>query len=154
MEKLIRKGLIFICFSALIVLTSFVVYQPDTDNGDLIIEISELRNTKGEILIAVFDQAKGFPEDESKFFRADTIRRISNSTVRTIFHDLAFGEYAITLMHDENVDGVMEYNRLGMPKEGYGFSTNYKPVFSAPKFEDTSFQFSKQGQVVRIKLIY
>jgi len=149
------KGLIFICVSVIVILFSLAMYQPGSVNaGDLIIEISELRNTKGEILIAVFDQAEGFPEDESKFFRADTIRNISGTTVRSVIQELEFGDFAITLMHDENVDGAMEYNKLGMPKEGYGFSTNYKPVFRAPKFEETSFQFTKQGQVVRIKMVY
>lgn len=131
------------------------MYRPDgMHRGDLMLEISDIRNTKGEILIAVFNQSEGFPEDESKFFRADTIRGLRGTTARTLFKDLTYGEYAITLMHDENVDGKMEYSWIGMPQEGYGFSTNYRPKFRAPKFEETSFQFTEQGQVVRIKMIY
>ena len=141
--------------SFIIILLSTAMHRPDgIHRGDLVLEISDIRNTKGEILIALFDQSEGFPEDESKFFRADTIRGLSGTKARTMFKDLDYGQYAITLMHDENVDGKMEYSWIGMPQEGYGFSTNYRPKFRAPKFEETSFQFTEQGQVVRVKMIY
>lgn len=140
----------------LLVVSPFITssFSSASNKATLILEITGIRNTDGEILIAVFNQAQGFPEDESKFFRADTIRGLSGTVAYTTFHDLEFGEYAITLMHDENVDGGMEYNWLGMPKEGYGFSTNYKPILRAPKFEETSFLFSKEDQVVHIEMNY
>jgi len=131
------------------------MYWPvGSDKADLFLEISGIRNNHGEILVAMFNQSEGFPEDESRFFRVDTIRGLSGEFASTVFHELEFGEYAITLMHDEDLDGGMAYNWIGLPIEGYGFSTNYKPTFRAPKFEETSFQFSKNGQVVRIEMIY
>lgn len=122
--------------------------------GTLELKVTGLRNTQGEILVAMFNQAEGFPRDESRFFRADTIRNLNGTVAQTSFKDLAYGEYAITLMHDENVDGVMEFNLIGMPTEGYGFSRNYHPKLRAPKFKETSFQFKKNGQMVNIELIY
>jgi len=139
--------LVAMCFQSM--------YWPtERNNADLVLEISGIRNKKGEILIAMFNQPQGFPEDESRFFRVDTIRGLSGTTVRTVFRDLEFGEYAITMMHDEDVDGGMDYNWFGIPKEGYGFSTNYKPIFRAPKFEETSFQFTQDGQVIKVEMIY
>ena len=127
---------------------------PMVKGGDLVLEVSNIRNTNGEILIAMFNQPEGFPEDEDRFYRADTIWSISGSTERCVFRNLTFGEYAITLMHDENSDGKMEYSWIGMPQEGYGFSTNYRPKLRAPKFEETSFDFTHDRQIVKVELIY
>ncbi len=147
-----RRSVFLVIFCALSIQSTYLPVE--STKADLILDISGIRNTDGEILVAMFNQPEGFPEDESRFFRVDTIRNLSSNTARSVFHDLEFGEYAITLMHDENVDGGMEYNWFGMPKEGYGFSTNYKPIFKAPKFEETSFQFNKNAQVIKVKMIY
>jgi uncharacterized protein (DUF2141 family) len=32
------------------------------------------------------------------------------------------GTYAVTVLHDENSDGKMDFNWIGMPTKGYGFS--------------------------------
>ncbi len=47
----------------------------------------------------------------------------ATGTIELTFEDLAPGEYAIRLMHDENGNGSLDRNPLGMPIEGYGFST-------------------------------
>lgn len=143
--------LFFISISAVVVC---LLYSFTPPKGSLVVEVTGLRNTNGEILIAVFNQPEGFPEDESRFFRADTIRNLSGVLARTEFRDMEFGEYAITLMHDENVDGGMEYNLIGIPQEGFGFSTNYRPKLRAPRFNEASFKFKKDGQVVSIEMIY
>jgi uncharacterized protein (DUF2141 family) len=35
------------------------------------------------------------------------------------------GEYMISVFHDNNKNGKMDYNLLGKPKEGYGFSGKF-----------------------------
>ncbi|GAB3021847.1 hypothetical protein GCM10027284_46660 [Cyclobacterium sediminis] len=35
------------------------------------------------------------------------------------------GEYMISVFHDSNKNGKMDYNLLGKPKEGYGFSGEF-----------------------------
>jgi uncharacterized protein (DUF2141 family) len=42
---------------------------------------------------------------------------------------------------------------FGAPKEPFAFSNNVVPRFSAPKFEECKFDFSKDGQVISINLL-
>ena len=78
--------------------------------------------------------------------------KINESTETIIISDLPKGEYAISLYHDENSDNECNRNFLGIPKEGYGFSNNVKPKFSAPTFEDCKFSLSSD-RTIDIKLI-
>ena len=64
------------------------------------------------------------------------------------------GEYAIALWHDENNDGKLNKNWLGMPTEGYGFSNNVFGAFGPPDYEECTFKI-REGEIrnLDIKLI-
>ena len=42
-------------------------------------------------------------------------------------------------MHDENRNGKLDTNFLGIPKEGVGASNNPKSRFGPPSFEESMF---------------
>ena len=48
------------------------------------------------------------------------------------------GTYAVKLHIDENENGELDTNFLGIPKEQFGFSNNAKAL-GIPKFEAASF---------------
>jgi uncharacterized protein (DUF2141 family) len=79
---------------------------------------------------------------------------ISSGEMKVKF-DLPPGTYGIALVDDENSDGVMEYNRLGIPKEGFGFSDYYHTGLKKPKFNSFSFTLEKgQKKSIKIKVRY
>ena len=83
--------------------------------------IEGLRNDRGHVLIAVFDQARAFNRlrfDKAVDFAQVPARR---GEVLHRFPDLTAGPYAIVLFHDENDDGDLNHqgNRL---LEGLGAS--------------------------------
>jgi uncharacterized protein (DUF2141 family) len=45
------------------------------------------------------------------------------------------------LYNDENMNGKLDTNWLGIPKEGYGFSNDEKALLDAPSFSAASFQY-------------
>jgi len=47
----------------------------------------------------------------------------------------------VPLYKDENMNGKLDTNWLGMPKEGYGFSNDVKALLGAPSFCAASFQY-------------
>jgi len=47
----------------------------------------------------------------------------------------------MAVIHDENMNGKLDTNWLGIPKEGYGFSNNARGVAGAPSFSAASFQY-------------
>ena len=67
---------------------------------------------------------------------------------------LPFGAYAIGCVHDENGDGTLNTNFLGIPKEGYGVSNNPKPKFGAATFEQGKFTLPPEGAELTISLQY
>ena len=49
------------------------------------------------------------------------------------------GAYAISVFHDENDDGVLSTNLVGMPQEGHGVSNNHTYAMHAPNCEEIRF---------------
>jgi uncharacterized protein (DUF2141 family) len=73
----------------------------------------------------------------------------------TVQFALEPGVYGLCLLDDENNNGKMEYNFLGMPKEGFGFSDHYHTGITKPKFDSFKFTLSKnQDKDVTIKVRY
>ncbi len=99
------------------------------------IHIKDLRNNDGVILMSLQDGNK------------KTIQRkkvsIQNHEVKVQFDGLASGKYAIKYIHDENEDGKMNTNFMGIPKEGFGFANDARGSMGPPDFEKTTFKLSK-----------
>jgi len=60
--------------------------------------------------------------------------------------DIPPGTYAVKLHIDENENGELDTNFLGIPKEQYGFSNNAR-AFGIPKFEAASFSLNTYKKV-------
>lgn len=106
----------------------------------LTLEFTGLKNTKGHLLIAVFDAADGFPENEKKAIASAKVKPIVPGT--PVVFDLEPGKpYAAAVLHDEDDNGKMSYGTF-LPKESFGFSNNPKIVFGPPGFKQASFLFT------------
>ena len=124
----------------LLLFASFTVISRVTENK-LSLSITNLRNNKGHVLISVYKDGVGYPEELDKAVRRAKLT-ITNKTASVSFAGLASGNYAIAILHDENNDGKMNTNFLGIPKEGYGFSNNVMGTFGPPTFSKESFQYN------------
>lgn len=125
------------------------VHSPK-ENHELSLSIQNIEEVKGTIEVGVFDKADGFLE-KGKAIKNYSIP-VKEKTVTYTIKDLPEGEYAISLYQDVNSDGKCNRNFIGIPKEPYAFSTNFKPKFSAPKFKDCSFSLTK-NKTLNIDLI-
>ena len=123
---------------ALLVLFAFSTsYQAGSSDIKLI--INEIQTDTGTIRVLVFNQADGFPEEPKKAFKALSIP-VKNLKAETVIKGLPAGNYAISVFHDENDDGELKKNIVGIPIENYGFSNNPSVIFSAPSFNKCSFR--------------
>ena len=109
---------------------------------DINLEISNMKNYKGQILIALFDKKDSFPQPDI-IYKKGILKKIDDSVMKYTFKNIPKGVYAITLVHDENANGKMNTNFLGMPKEGYGVSNNPKNRFLPPSFKQGKFKLNK-----------
>jgi uncharacterized protein (DUF2141 family) len=53
--------------------------------------------------------------------------------------ELRIGSYAIRVFHDQNSNGKLDTNLIGIPKERFGFSNNVMGQFGPPAFEEQLF---------------
>lgn len=68
--------------------------------------------------------------------------------------DLPPGEYALSVIHDENDNGRLD-TILKVPREGFGFSRNPAIRMGPPRFDETRFEIATDpvAQSVRIRYI-
>lgn len=120
--------------------------------GHLKVRITGLNNDKGKVAVALFASAADFPEQERALL--GELTPITNKTAQVTFRNLRPGLYAIAVLHDENQNSKMDFNFLGMPLEGYGFSNDASAMFGPPSFADAAFKLKPRPSAVSIKMRY
>ncbi|HEX8575560.1 MAG TPA: DUF2141 domain-containing protein [Flavobacterium sp.] len=105
------------------------------------IRVSEFKNDKGYCIACLFNSEKGFPTKPEIALKCSKLK-IKDKIALFEFEKLPKGEYAIAVFHDENNNGKLDENFLGMPKEGYGASNNKRSSFGPPKFDQSKFSLN------------
>lgn len=128
-----------------------ILATPFIDNNPkLTVEINNINKIKGSVKVAVFNTDKNFLEKDSAIRNYSL--NVDSSSKKIVIDDLPKGVYAIAIYHDVNSDDVCNLNFIGIPKEPYGFSNNFRPKFSAPKFADCKISLVK-NQTIKINLV-
>lgn len=120
------------------------------NDSDVRLEVSGLRDAKGRVGCLLFATGDGFPGDHAKA-HAERQAVIEAGRATCVFADVPTGTYAAIVWHDENVNGKMDKNFMGIPQEGYSASNDVRPAFSAPGFKESSFAV-KAGTVTRMSI--
>lgn len=116
------------------------------------LEVSSFRSAKGALSCRLFNEAGNFPDGDG--FR--TVRApIEGAQATCGFANLAPGTYAVAVVHDENGNGRLDRNLLGIPAEGYGVSNNRTYALSSPKWDESKFVVAPGEPVLlRVNLRY
>jgi len=120
--------------------------------ADLIVVIDGARNSNGHVLAAVY-------ADENSFLNTAMakalLRENAAGTVRLVAHDLPPGSYAVSAIHDENDNGKLDRNFLGVPIEGFGFSNDAVENAGPPNFGQARFDFDgKADKTIKFSFNY
>lgn len=118
---------------------------------ELTVKITNIKTIEGTVHSAIYDSPEAFPKEEQELHQE--IITVKSDTVTCKFKNLSSKIYAIAIFHDANLNGKIDKNFMGIPKEGYGFSRNYKPKFRAPKFDDASINLTADTTIF-INLIF
>ena len=62
------------------------------------------------------------------------------------------GTWAVLAFQDENENGELDRNFIGIPKENYGFSRDARGKFGPPSFEDAAIPVRDDPTVATVKL--
>jgi len=118
------------------------------------VKILNIRNSTGGVACALFESPVGFP---TEFLHSATnimIIKVRDTQARCDFEDIPPGTYSLAVIHDENMNGKLDTNWLGVPTEGYGFSNDAKALLGAPSFSAASFPYDGRNLDLTISLHY
>ena len=134
-----------------VMLSSFSIQKQET--CDLTIDVSELRNSKGTVLFALYNREDAFPDEHYKKYFKKLTGKIVNGASSVTFKNLPEGKYAVNILHDENNDGKIKKGII-LPKEGIGFSNFQSIGFSnRPTFSKASFSVLNDKKI-KVNIIY
>jgi uncharacterized protein (DUF2141 family) len=114
--------------------------QPTVSPDRLEATIVDLRSDAGQVLCALHNSAENFPQHAEKAVQT-THASISGHRAVCVFPGLPPGTYALSVVHDENGNGKLDTNFLGIPREGVGASRDAQGHFGPPAFKDASFPY-------------
>jgi uncharacterized protein (DUF2141 family) len=127
--------------------------QQPSEQNVIVVKIIGLRNDNGQVLCAIFSSAADFPKNSDKA-TAVTKSQISGRQAVCKFAGVAPGTYAVSVIHDENSNGKLDTNFMGIPREGVGASNNARGRLGPPKFAAAAFTFSGGKLELSITVIY
>ena len=118
---------------------------------DLTVSLTSIQSQKGLIELSIYDTPSKFPKV------GETLKMVrlkpKGSSLTYTFKGLKPGKYAVCTFHDENSNKVCDKNLFGIPTEAYAFSKDFRPVLSAPKFDQCAIVVSK-NTTTKIKMVY
>ena len=107
------------------------------------------KNDKGFAMFGLCNTAECFNNAEKNALLPQKVQIINGKATHD-FKDVPFGEYAVTVYHDENGNGKLDKGLFGKPLELYGFSNNARGIFSRPDYKKAAFVLDKRDMTVRI----
>jgi uncharacterized protein (DUF2141 family) len=119
--------------------------------SSIAVQVENLKSDKGVCRAYLFNQSEYFPNKVEKAF-ASKVVKISGNKASLNFEKVPAGTYAISVIHDENNNGKLDTNMLGIPTESYGASKNALPSMSMPTFKANAFEMANQDQKLTIKV--
>jgi uncharacterized protein (DUF2141 family) len=122
-------------------------------SGTLSVEISGLRNRKGQVCLSLFNSSRGFPTEGGNAIQSQCVT-IDDATVQVQFGGIKSGSYAVAVLHDENADGKANRNPIGIPTEGFGFSRNPGLRAGPPKYGDAAFLAAGSQTAIQVQMRY
>ncbi|MDF0714583.1 DUF2141 domain-containing protein [Muricauda sp. 334s03] len=111
----------------------------------LSIQVNNVQSTNGKVNVAVYDSDESFLSFDH-VLKTDSVAANEGSVVLSI-PDLPAGEYALAVFHDENDNGKLDTNWLGIPKEKVAFSKGKMKTFGPPKFRECTFTMSTDHEI-------
>lgn len=103
----------------------------------LVVEVKNAEPVQGSLEISLFKNDEFFMK-QAFLQNSGAVRE--DGTFNALFNKLEPGEYAVVVVHDANDNQKFDSGLLGWGGENYAYSTNYRPWFGRPDFEDIKIE--------------
>ena len=147
----ISRSAILSCFILLVSQLNFTQkVQEVKPIGKLEVIITGFSNNVGDCWFAIDNSRDVYEREDTVWI--GKILPIENNQVSVVIDSLAYGEYAVRVFHDENRNGKLDTNFLGIPSEDYGYSNDASGWFGPPSWEKAKFVFNQPKMTINIKI--
>jgi uncharacterized protein (DUF2141 family) len=142
-----RLNSLLLTLAAVFVFSESVIAQ-----GKLEVVVKNIKVEKGTIMVGLFIS-------EDSFLKNATFGKVikANGTeVHVIFEGIKPGEYGLSIIHDENENGELDTNMMGIPTEGFAFGNNAMGMFGPPSFEKAKLKIEDKksaSQTITLKYL-
>ena len=136
---------------ALLVTLMLLLKAGQASAETLTVTVTGLRGAKGTLFMTVWN-------DEGRFLgdvRHAAARRkvqVSGPETTVVVEGLPRGVYAVTAFQDENGNGELDRNFIGLPKEPTGVSNDARGKMGPPKFKAAAFELNGPSRSIPIRL--
>jgi uncharacterized protein (DUF2141 family) len=134
--------------TVLLVLLVSPVFAQET--GELSVIVSGAGEETG-VLRARLASTPAAYRGEAPAYREAAVN-VTGTAETVTFQNVESGSYAVAVYLDRNVNGSLDTNLFGAPKEPIGFSQNPRIGMARPTFAETSFDFDGGKQRIEIQL--
>ena len=126
------------------------VHQTSLNCGTLTVVVTGAPSDNGTIIMALCAEENQWAQNTRPFRSA--VVRLRNGLAEYVFTNIPYGTYAIKAFHDENGNGKLDKNALGIPIERYGFSQGVRLRYGAPSFQSASFRLNTSRERIEIRI--
>ena len=118
--------------------------------ASLEVKVNNIKSQTGTIRVGLFTNEKDFLKNA---VMGKVVKPDGNEIV-VVFENLVPGDYALSVIHDENENGKLDSNGLGIPIEGFAFGNNAMGAFGPPSFAKARMKIEGKDVSCIIKLKY
>lgn len=117
--------------------------------ADLQLNIENVPTVPSRMFVALYDSAESMKANKPSMSK---IVDVTGNPTIVVFPGLDAGTYAFVAFADENSNGKLDTNFIGIPTERYGFSNNAMGLMGPPSFDAASVRVENEPKAIAIKL--
>ncbi|MDR0763730.1 MAG: DUF2141 domain-containing protein [Bacteroidales bacterium] len=146
--------MVFALFWSSQTVNSQIVNSQAAHSQTMNITVKNIRSTNGKLSISVFASSEEFKANRPSYTQVFDKTDMKDKTC-TVRMEYKPGIYGLSVYDDENGNNKMDYNFIGMPKEGFGMSNYNIKLLSRPAFSDFNFQLKTgENKYITVELTY
>jgi uncharacterized protein (DUF2141 family) len=107
------------------------------------VTMTGFKNNNGKVKVGLYNSEGTFLKTTFK----GMLTSITSNQAKVVFEGLEKGEYAVSIYQDENENGVLDTNFMGIPKESYASSNNAKGFMGPPKYTDAKLLVKENSKI-------
>ena len=100
------------------------VAGPANAPATITLDVAGLHSARGQLIVCLWRDKAGFPNCEKSKTARRVVVPVTATAMQVALPLPAAGDHAVTVVHDEDGNGKMKRNFIGMPTEGVGISNN------------------------------